>query len=101
MVLPSPSEYQQKKDFNRCLDLLQAKEMIYNAHKELAKREKEEKEKLDTKDIQIDIDPTPIEETPAVEPAPNVAPNKKDDSDSPTPKETIILAQGSVVMKTY
>lgn len=101
MVLPSPSEYQQKKDFNRCLELLQAKEMIFNAQKELAKKQEEEKEKLDTKDIQIDIDSTPIEETPAIEPAPNVAPIHKDDSDSPTPKETIILAEGSVVMRTY
>lgn len=101
LVLPAPSEAQRKYDFNRCLDLLRTKELIYNTQKELARKQEEETTKSETKDIQIDIDPTPLEETPTIETSPTIIPTQKDDTETPQPKGTIILAEGSVIIKTY
>ncbi len=77
---------------------MNAQEWAYDTKKKM-KEEEQIAEQKKSEDIQIDIDTTPTEEAPASQPVETKSTDQN--QDAPQPKEVQILAQGTVVMKTY
>ena len=96
VLYPTYSPAEQQADFNRSLQLIKTQEWAYDTKKKIKERKQVEEQKR-LEDVKIDINTTPAKEAPATQPVET----KETDQNTPEPKEVQILAQGTVVMKTY